>query len=50
MTTTKAVQFTIVRAAGKVTDCRTTSPEINHFLDLIKLTRAYNTWLNYAYD
>jgi integrase/recombinase XerD len=45
-----SVQFTIVRTGGQVTDCRTTSPEINHFLDVVKLTRAYNTWLGYTYD
>jgi site-specific recombinase XerC len=50
MTTNRVVHFTIVRKSGKVADCRTTSPEINHFLDLVKLNRAYNTWLNYAYD
>jgi site-specific recombinase XerD len=50
MTTSGAVQFTIVRVGGKVTDCHTTSSEINHFLDLVKLNRAYNTWLSYTYD
>jgi site-specific recombinase XerD len=50
MTTSEPVHFTIVRVGGQVTDCHTTSPEINHFLDLIKFNRAYNTWLNYTYD
>jgi site-specific recombinase XerD len=45
-----AIQFTVVRAGGKIVDVQTSSPEINHFLRLLKLSRAYNTWLNYALD
>ncbi len=45
-----AIQFTVVRAGGKIVDVQTTSPEINHFLRFLKLSRAHNTWLNYALD
>jgi site-specific recombinase XerD len=45
-----AIQFTVVRAGGKIVDVQTNSPEINHFLRLLKLSRAHNTWLNYALD
>ena len=45
-----AILFTVVRTGGKIVDVQTTSPEINHFLRLLKLTRAHNTWLNYALD
>ena len=27
-----AIQFTVVRAGGKIVDVQTNSPEINHFL------------------
>lgn len=45
-----AVNFSVIREAGKVIDIQTDSPEIGHFLRRVKLTRAYNTWLNYAND
>jgi site-specific recombinase XerD len=45
-----AIQFTVVRAGGKIVDVQTNSPEISHFLRLLKLSRAHNTWLNYALD
>ena len=45
-----AILFTVVRAGGKIVDVQSTSPEINHFLRVLKLTRAHNTWLNYALD
>jgi site-specific recombinase XerD len=45
-----AIQFTVARAGGKIVDVQTNSPEINHFLRLLKLSRAHNTWLNYALD
>ena len=45
-----SVRFTVVRAGGKIVDVQTTSPEVNHFLRLLKLSRAHNTWLNYALD
>lgn len=44
------IQFAVVRADGKIIDVQTNSPEINHFLRLVKLNRAYHTWLNYALD
>lgn len=46
----KPVRFTFTRQAGQVVDCTTTSPALNHFLDVVKLNRARNTWLNYAQD
>lgn len=46
----KPVRFIFVRKQGKIIDCTTNSPVINHFLDMLKLSRAYNTWLNYAHD
>jgi site-specific recombinase XerD len=45
-----AIQFTVVRAGGQIVDVQSTSTEINHFLRLVKLSRAHNTWLNYALD
>lgn len=45
-----AVRFTIVRCEGHVTDISTSSPLVNHFLDLIKMSRAQNTWVSYAHD
>jgi site-specific recombinase XerD len=45
-----AIQFTVVRADGKIVDVQTNSPALNHFLRLLKLSRAHNTWLNYALD
>jgi len=44
------IQFTVVRAGGQIVDVQSTSTEINHFLRLLKLSRAHNTWLNYALD
>jgi site-specific recombinase XerD len=44
------VQFTIVREGSQVIDISTNSPPVNHFLDLIKMNRAYNTWVSYAHD
>jgi len=46
----RPVRFTIVREHGQVTDVVTSSPALNHFLDLVKLSRAHNTWLSYAHD
>lgn len=45
-----AVQFVVVWKQGKVSRVSTTSKEVNHFLDLVKMTRSYNTWVNYVYD
>ena len=44
------VQFTFVKREGRITEISTNHPALNHFLDLLKLNRAYNTWLNYAHD
>ena len=46
----RAVKFTFVHRESKLIDCTTTSPALNHFLDMIKLSRAYNTWVSYAHD
>lgn len=46
----KPVRFTLVYERGKLISCSSTSPVINHFLDVIKLNRTYNTWVNYAHD
>jgi integrase/recombinase XerC len=48
--TDQSVQFTLVYQQGKLTECVTSSTLLNHFLDVIKLSRTYNTWVNYAYD
>jgi len=45
-----AVHFTIVWEKGRVIDVSTNSALVDHFLDLVKMSRAYNTWLNYAHD
>lgn len=44
------VHFTIVREEGRITDISTNFPAVNHFLDLVKLNRAYNTWASYGHD
>jgi integrase/recombinase XerD len=44
------VSFTIVRRGGRVTDISTNSSLLNHFLDLVRMSRAYNTWVSYAHD
>jgi site-specific recombinase XerD len=44
------VQFTIVRQQGQISACTTSSALVNHFLDVVKATRAYNTWVSYTYD
>src|SRR5437879_5326485 len=44
------VQFTIVRQQGQISSCTTSSALVNHFLDVVKATRAYNTWVSYTYD
>jgi len=47
---TPAVRFAITWEKGRVKDVSTTSSQINHFLDLIKMSRAYNTWVSYTED
>jgi len=44
------VQFTFVRHEGRITEIGTNHPALTHFLELIRLNRAYNTWLNYGHD
>lgn len=44
------IGFTILWEAGRMMNVTTSSPAVNHFLDYIRLTRAYNTWVNYAHD
>lgn len=44
------VRFTLVREQGRLSDVVTDSPAIDHFLRVIKLTRAYHTWVGYAHD
>ena len=44
------VRFTIVRKQGQISEILTNSSLVNHFLDLIKMSRANNTWINYAHD
>ena len=48
--TEPAIHFTITQEKNRVTAVSTNSSWVNHFLDLIKLSRAYNTWISYAYD
>lgn len=47
---TTSVCFTIERQNNQVVKVTTNSPLVNHFLDLMQATRAYNTWVNYAHD
>ena len=44
------VRFAIAHERSRVIDVSTNSPLVNHFLDLVKMSRAYNTWVSYAYD
>ena len=44
------VRFTIIRKQGQVSEILTNSSQVNHFLDLLKLSRARNTWINYGHD
>lgn len=44
------VRFQVVREHGQVANISSNSPEVNHFLDLIRLKRTRNTWINYAHD
>jgi len=45
-----AVSISFKWEKGRLTEVITNSPPIDHFLDLIKTTRSYNTWINYAHD
>ncbi len=44
------ILFSIVQEKGRVTKVSTNSPLVNHFLDLIQMSRAYNTWVSYTHD
>lgn len=44
------VLFCIVREKDQVRNISTTSPYVNHFLDLMKISKAYNTWVSYAQE
>jgi integrase len=50
ITPSPPITFTVIREAGKIARGLSSSEEINHFLRLVKLNRAYHTWLNYALD
>lgn len=50
ISTEAVVTFSVVWEQGKLVDVSTSSPEINHFLDVLKLIQSYNTWVNYVYD
>lgn len=45
-----AVQFAVMREGGQLAEVVTTSSAINHFLQLVRRTRAYHTWVSYAHD
>lgn len=45
-----AVHFTIRWEKSQVANVSTNSPLVDHFLDFIKTSRTYNTWVNYAHD
>ena len=47
---TGPVQFTIVRERGHIVDVVTDSTGLNHFLRVLRLSRSYHTWVNYAHD
>ena len=46
----RAVCFTLQWEAGRLIQAATNSLEINRFLDYIKMTRAYYSWVNHAHD
>ncbi len=48
--TRQPVRLKIVRKEGKIAAVTTNSSWIAHFLNLVKVSRTYNTWVNYAYD
>jgi integrase len=48
--TDTAVTFDVLWEHGKLLSATTNSPEINHFLEFLKLTQSYNTWVNYVFD
>jgi site-specific recombinase XerD len=44
------IHFTFTYRKGKIVEVSTTSPLVDHFLNKVKLTQSYHTWVNYAYD
>ncbi len=44
------IQFTFTYEQGHLVSCTTNASLINHFLDVVKMSRAYHTWVNYAHD
>jgi site-specific recombinase XerD len=50
VSTEAMIRFSLVWEQGKLVSITTTSPPVNHFLELIRLTRSYNTWVNYVHD
>jgi site-specific recombinase XerD len=45
-----AIEFDVKWEAGRMLEVHTSSAVVNHFLDYIKMTRAYHTWVNYTHD
>jgi integrase/recombinase XerD len=45
-----AVRFSMTWEHGRLVTLATSSPPLNHFFELLNLTRAYHTWVNYAHD
>jgi site-specific recombinase XerD len=46
----QSIQFTFTRTAGKVEAVVTTSALVDHFLNKVKLSQSYHTWVSYAHD
>ena len=46
----QTVELEFIWDSGNLSKVITNSPHVDHFLDLIKATRSYNTWVNYAHD
>ncbi|MCB0114234.1 MAG: tyrosine-type recombinase/integrase [Caldilineaceae bacterium] len=45
-----SVNFIFKWQEGRVVDITTNSAPVNHFLELLRLSRAYNTWVSYGQD
>lgn len=46
----QTVEIEFMWENGHLVKVITNSPPIEHFLNIIKTTRSYNTWVNYAHD
>jgi len=46
----QSIDISFMWEKGKLVKVITNSHHIDHFLNLIKATRSYNTWANYAHD